>query len=261
MSDELDQDLRDFRSAFPRPSDSLTSSFEEQIRYRVSRPRRPVPVIAGAAAVIALALGAALGAAGVIVVSAGAATEYVALNVRPLIVGNIPATTAFGSVSNGAANEDVNLEIRECGASAFSVIEVVRTSSGGAYSVQVGWFKNGVIRARWGDQTSDEVEVQKRVTMTIDRLGLSRSRFEVVAIAPDYLRGKRARVERWDRATGRWLLAKRVTLQAEGRVGGQVGSNARFRLRVGRGVQLRAVLPQEQARPCYAEGVSRIFTT
>lgn len=267
MSDDIDRELKEFRARFPRPRDQVTRRVERQLRARLKTQRRRLRSrsIQSATAVLAvLALGAAFGA-GVIAMAAGAATDRVTLTVRPTIVlgTEYGSATAFGAVSSGRIGEHVQLERRECRQSAFRVDSgpafVGETSTDGTYGGEAWFTVNTSVRARWKEKdiVSEVVEVKRRPTVQLrQRFG---GRFELVVWAVGYFEGKRARIDRWNGQ--RWIVLRRVTLK-RGIAGigeGVVGSEAEARMRVGKGTRLRAVLPGDQARPCYIEGVSRII--
>ena len=256
MSD-VERRLREFPARFPRPDEQATHRVEQRLRERLARgargPRRSMPLV-----LAALALGAA-GGAGVVAIGAGAATERVTLTVRPVIVPWFGQATLFGSVSNARDDEEVVFEMRECGEGPYRVFYGARTSRGGAYSVDYNFGVGGLVRARWKDTISEPVDLKRRAALFLHRRG--GGRFEVVVWAKRFFGGKRAYIERWDRRGARWIVVRRVVLKRVEQevVGTFVGSGNEVRLRVGRGVQLRAVFPLEQARPCYVGGVSRII--
>lgn len=259
MFDDVERQLREFPAHFPRPKEEATRRFERRLRARLkaSRPSRRL-VGFGATAVAALAAGAALGG-GTVAMVAGAATERVTLTVRPTLVPSIGPATAFGAVGNGQPGEQVVIETRDCGQSAYRVFSGATTSAGGAYSVNV-WFQiSAVVRARWRNAVSDEVDVKRRVGVSLRRR--ADGRFAVTVWAQRYFERRRARIERWDRRRGRWIAARLVTLKRT--IAGQdvFGSGNEVRVKVGKGVLLRAVFPTAQARPCYVGGVSRILRT
>jgi hypothetical protein len=194
--------------------------------------------------------------------SAGGATEHVTLTVRPTIVlgTEFGKASVFGHVSSGRAGEQVVLERRECGQSAFRANSgpafAGTTSAGGAYGGEA-WFPiNTAVRARWmeKDVVSDVVEVKRRPSVQLRQRG--GIRLEVVVWALRYFEGKRVRIERWNGR--RWIVARRATLERGIAGTDVVGSEAEVRAKVARGTRLRAVFPGDQARPCYVEGISRI---
>jgi hypothetical protein len=64
-------------------------------------------------------------------------------------------------------------------------------------------------------------------------------------------------LQRFERRRGVWITMRRHALTESF----AQGYSARFRPRVPRGTQLRAVMPLSQARPCYLEGYGPIFRT
>jgi hypothetical protein len=255
---EVDRRLKGFPARFPRPDEQATRRVEQRLRERLT-DRRPRPMRRSMPIVLAaLALGAAVGA-GVVAIGAGAATERVTLTIRPVIVPWFGQATLFGSVSNGRDDEEVVFEMRECGEGAYRVFYGARTSRGGAFSVDYNFGVGGLVRARWKDNVSEPVDLKRRASLYLRRR--AGGRFEVVVWAKRFFDGKRAHIERWDRRGARWIVIRRVALKRiEQDAGGTfVGSGNTVRLRVGSGVQLRAVFPLEQARPCYVGGVSTII--
>jgi hypothetical protein len=267
MSDEVERDLKEFRGLFPRPGVDVTRDVERRVLARPStsdvRRRRIAPFAATAA--IALAVGSALGAG--VVAGAGAATDRVTITVRPVLTADGSAT-AFGAVSNASAGEDVAFEIRECGSSSFRTVAGTTTSNGGAFSYPIWLNVNAAVRAHWRGAVSDSVEVRRRVAVGLYQR--SGKRFRVNVGAVEKFEGRRAVIERWDRARGRWILLRQVTLRGGyapagmwpgGFGGGGVGAGNHVQLKVPRGVRLRARVTDAQARPCYVGGVSTIITT
>jgi len=64
------------------------------------------------------------------------------------------------------------------------------------------------------------------------------------------------------RAGGRWQTVRRVRLNDSLSLSGTLsGSQATFALTVPTGALLRAVVPPDQARPCYVSGASRVVRT
>lgn len=264
MSEATERRLKDVVGELPRPDTHVTRAVEDrlQARLRRSRPRRLVR--SGATALAGMALGVALGA-GIVAVGAGAATESVSLTVRPTIVSGIDfgRSTAFGAVSNGREGEQVQLEVRECGQSAFRVNSgpafIGTTAREGTYGGVVYFDINTSVRARWigKDIVSEVIEVRRRPTVQLRQR--SGGWFEVVVWAVRYFDGKRVRIERW--SAGRWVVVRRATLRRGIAGPDAVGSEARVRVQIGRGAQMRAILPGDQARPCYVESFSRIIVT
>lgn len=161
-----------------------------------------------------------------------------------------------GVLRSGRAGELVSILARDCAADVFRVVGGTQTHSGGSFATRIPIEGTTVLRARAGSMMSRSIQVLGRIPVWISKRG----RTIDVGVQPRHasvvLRGKPVTLERFDRASGRWVVIRRATL---GR--GAFGSyNATFP-RVRRGLTLRASFASRHARPCYVGGISRVVTT
>ena len=198
--------------------------------------------------------------------AAAAAEPQVTLNADPRVVSfatadNRAVVVLSGAVASRRANEHLMIEAKECGAPSFVPLRAAHTSAGGAFHEPHAPAISTAYRVRAGTAVSAPVAVQVRPAVRFEQDGPAR--YAVTTIALRFFRGARGRFERFNRATGRWVLVRRVTLQRESgpRGVGWAYSGARFRARVPRGTLVRFVLPRDQVRPCYLAGYSVIFRT
>lgn len=211
--------------------------------------------IVGLVVCLALALAAA----------AAAAAPQVTLTVNPRVVtfaaGSNSQVLLTGSVASGRANEDLMVEVKDCGSSSFVPLRGSHTHAGGEFHEPDAPPISRVYRVRHGDARSAEIGVLVRPALRFEQDGPSR--YAVSTIALRFFRGAKGRFERFNRATGRWVLVRRVTLRRESapRGAGWAYSGARFRARVPRGTTVRFVLPRDQTGACYLAGFSIIFRT
>jgi hypothetical protein len=209
--------------------------------------------------VLGLALALALAATAV------AAQSPVTLTADPTIIpiasGEGSAVVLSGSVASGAAGEDVVFEGRECGSSRFYPVHRAKTARGGIFHERFGPLIRTTYRARVGRALSSAVTIQTRPAIRFEQL--SANQFNVWTIAMRFFRGAKGRMERFSRATGKWVLVRRVTLQRGSAPQGAnfAYSEATYRARVPVGTLVRFVLPRDQVAPCYLAGYSLQFNT
>jgi hypothetical protein len=198
--------------------------------------------------------------------AAVAAEPQITLTVNPRVVTfasgeNNSVVLLTGSVASGRANEDLMIEVRDCGSSSFVPMRGAHTDRGGAFHEPDAPAISRTYRIRAGSAVSAPVAVQVRPAIRFVQTGPAR--YSVGTIALRFFRGAKGRFERFNRSTGKWSLVRRVTLQRQSapRGAGWAYSGAEFRARVPKGTLVRFVLPRDQARPCYLAGYSLIFNT
>jgi hypothetical protein len=206
-----------------------------------------------------LAVGAVVVA--VLASTASAAPSAVTLVVQPTIIRTSDRMTIFGSVSGGDAGKKVTVQFRACGLQPLQFRDAFETTTraGGGFSLEeLSPFNlgvSGVYRAVSGGEVSPEIQVRQRAL--VNMRPLSGGRFEVWAWGKVSFWRRFVLLQRFERRRGVWVTMRRLVL-TETDLG--TGS-ARFRPRVPRGTQIRAVLPLSQARPCYLAGYGPIFRT
>jgi hypothetical protein len=200
------------------------------------------------------------------------------LAVRPALTAlHQPVTVYVTSVEPGGwtSFEPVRVQFKECGRSPTrfrDAVEVpptlIQTSplvSTGNWIAVITPLANGTLRATIGRiVSSNEVIVQTRANVRLAPTGRGRFRADVQARLS--FRGKRVRIERYDRGESAWVLLRTVVLD---RTSGETSAGIRyvwsrsdeFALKLPAGAKLRAVLPLSQAKPCYAAGYSKVLQT
>lgn len=194
-------------------------------------------------------------------VAAGAglaeSAQRVTLFVRPAVVGWTEAAVLFGTATGAGPQDVVGIESRECGSTIYRKIVEEHALSGGGYSSAVAPGVTATVRAVWQGARSTPVTIRQEARLTLERRR-SGTGFLVAAISKRSL--WRRAVDVQIRDTSSWRTVKRVRLTDSVRSTGAVSaSEATFRLAVPAGSRLRAVLPVEQARPCYTRSVSRVI--
>jgi hypothetical protein len=213
----------------------------------------------GKVALLSAALGLALAAGAV------AAQPAITLTADPKLIsiatGDASAVVLSGSVAGADAGEDLVFEAKLCGYSSYIPVHRAKTGRGGVFHERLAPVIRTTYRVRAGRSVSAPVTVQTRPAIRFEQLA-ARS-FNVWTIAMQFFRGARGRMERFDRASGKWVLVRRVTLQRGNAPpgAGWAYSEATFTARVRKGTLVRFVLPRNEVRPCYLAGYSVIFNT
>ena len=206
--------------------------------------------IAGAFVVAALSLG-----------FRAAADETISWSVRPLLVRWDELVTGSGTIGSGQASQLVTIQQRVCDQQTWQDVGEATTTAGGYWSVDFLTRISGQLRATSAGATTESVQLQQRPWVFFSQRPPGRFRAGVQAQRQFWHR--RMRIDRFDRKRGAWVMVKRVLItETEGDGGGGMSDIAsttdRFRIDVPKGTNLRAVLPTEVARPCYAAGISAI---
>ena len=215
----------------------------------------------GAGARLALAALGALGAAGLVSgVAAGCGEQApVTIFARPTTIGWAQPFELFGAAQGARAGEIVRIEQKECGVPSFQTLVETHANAGGGWSISTGLVISSTFRAVYRDRRSAEVTVRQRPSVVLERERAGR-RFVVTVTARKSFWRKSVLVQR--RSGGRWQTLRRVRLNDSLELSGFMsGSQATFPLAVPRGAQLRALVPPDQARPCYVSGASRVVRT
>jgi plastocyanin len=177
----------------------------------------------------------------VVVEEAGAT---VSLSIAPKAVQAGRSATLRGSLSTGAAGQQVRVEAQSCGASTFTGVKTLTTGNGGSFSLAVRPRSNTTYRVRFGDGTAT-VGAQVSPLLRLRKTG---ARSYVVTVA-----GAKAKViavqtrppgKGW-RPTGR----SRVT-----------GGVARFTLQAAPGTRVRASVDSAAAGGCLGTGISNVVS-
>jgi hypothetical protein len=168
---------------------------------------------------------------------------------RPSVVYG-GSVTLSGKVTNHKAGETVDVLAEAFGASSFSSLGTVSTTTGGKWTDVVSPTIETAYRATWMGVTSSTVTVKVRPLITLTLINLATGRFSTQVTAARAFTGKFVLVQRVTK-TGVTTL-KKVTLDA--------GSSATFRVRLHHGrSRLRVVMPTSQTAPGYITGKSKVL--
>jgi hypothetical protein len=190
---------------------------------------------------------------------AGSSADTISIGVRPSLLRWGQSATVFGSIPSPKADEKIVVEVKECRQPSFRSLAWAYSDAGGSWSIDIGARTNSTFRATWGDERSDTVIVRQRPGV---QLVYRRGRMSDVAIGGIYpFAGKRVSIEVFDKKTRTWKKAQSVLLSDYGGAGNYVWTSAKFKARVPTKAQIRAVLPRNQAKPCYLAGYSPIVQT
>jgi len=155
-----------------------------------------------------------------------------------------------GKVSNHKTGETVDVLAEAFGASSFSSLGTVSTTTGGKWTDVVKPTIETAYRATWMGVTSSTVTVKVRPLITLTLINLATGRFSTKVTAARSFAGKFVLVQRLS-STGVVTL-KKVRLDA--------GSSATFRVRLHHGrSRLRVVMPTSQTAPGYITGKSKVL--
>jgi hypothetical protein len=198
---------------------------------------------------------ATLAAALLLPVAGAAPAQSVTLAARPAIAPAFAPITLLGAISSPKDHELVTIEVKDCLQKSFRGVLEVPTEPGGRWTTQFYPGITTTIRASWNGASSAPVAVRQAARVFIRRVPASRD-FEISINGKMPFWRKKALLQQ--RAKGAWKTLKTVVLTEQNAAGsqGMVWTSARFKASVPRGTQLRAVLPADQAKPCYVAGVS-----
>jgi plastocyanin len=188
-------------------------------------------------------------------VTVTAAAESVSLNGAPRVLTYGGKSALSGTLSSQASGEQLTIEQQQCGASAFSKLTTVTTTTGGAFTYAAQPLKNTAYQVRYKNATSSQLTVRVRPRITLGKI--APRRFTVRVRAADSFAGKSVAVQRFNAATRRWVLARYTVLRAgTGAVAPTVASSVTFTLKVPARTKLRVAMGSATAGSCYAASVS-----
>jgi len=192
---------------------------------------------------------------GTVTVTAAPTTVSVAANPRVITYGT--TMTLTGAISTGQANQKVDLLAQTCGESAAKVIATVTTTSNGSFTYQTQpmlatsyqfRYKTGATAV-----TSPALSATVRPVVTLTRV--ARNKFTVQVVAAQSFVGKAVVFQRYIQLRRKWTTVKTVFLgtkaPAPAPLAGSTASSATFKVRLRSGLKVHAVLPPQQAAPCY----------
>ena len=183
-------------------------------------------------------------------------SQRVSIFARPTVVGWAEAALLYGTASGAGPQDVVRVEMRECGSTVYRTVVEAHALAGGGWSAPVAPSVTASVRAVWKRFSSRPVTLRQQARVALERrrsgVGLL-----VAVTSKRSLWRKVVDIQRLD--DGTWRTMKRVRLTDSVSSTGSVSvSEATFRLDAPAGARLRAVLPSEQARPCYTRSVSRV---
>ena len=260
MSDDLERLLRDVPGRTPRPDPEVTRRVRDQLLgARLIRRRR-----VSASVIAALLVGVAIGywAIPQEEPAIGAADPpEIMIDAKPRAVSWASGADfeVFGALASRRAGERVVLEENVCGAGWTEASGTI-TTAGGRWSLtpMTGYFgprANANLRARSRSDVSPVISVGVRPGIWLRKK--TPNVYTADVSSGRSLRRRHAKLERYEKSTGRWLAVRRASL-----VDTSYGfeTRATFRARLPRGTIIRAVVAASQARPCHLAGFSNMLT-
>lgn len=190
----------------------------------------------------------------------GWATETISWSAQPTLVTWNQPVTASGTIGSGRSDQLVTIQLRPCDEDTWRDLGEATTTSGGVWTVDVVANIGGSIRARSGDAVTDPVTIRQRPWVFFSQRRPGRFRAGVQAYRQFWHR--KMAIQRFDTKTRTWVTVKRVLLTETAGSGAQsdvASTTDQFRVGVRKGTTLRAVLPLDQARPCYLAGYSALL--
>ena len=185
--------------------------------------------------------------------SAGSAASPQSLTIsisRPSVVFGSSASLS-GKVSNHKLGEKVEVLAQPAGATSFSTLTTVDTTTGGQWTDAVKPTIETSYEGKWKSATSSVVTVKVRPLITLTLVSLSTGTFSTKVAAARSFAGKFVLLQRVS-STGVTTLTK-VTLDTS--------SSATFHVRLHHGrSRLRVVMPTSQTAPGYITGTSKVLT-
>ena len=224
-----------FTSPVLKPGQTFSFTFREPGRFNYEDPlqRRPTR--------------------GTVTVTAATVTATLVPSATLVAYGG--RVTLTGAVSNGRANERVEILARVCGTTTAARVAAVQTTTGGAYSVVVQPLRNTAYSARVGTAAGTARTVLVRPKLTLAKV--APRRFALTVRASTSLAGRAVVLQRWDPAARVWRNARTALLvRGPAATAPTVLSRATFSVAVKPKTRLRVSLSQLQAGSCYRPSLS-----
>jgi plastocyanin len=196
-------------------------------------------------------------------VTVNQAPATVTLTPSPRVATYGTATTLSGTLSTGQANQKVDVLAQACGENASKPVATVTTTTGGAFTYKAQPTLKTSYQARYKPATGPAVTsavgaVSIRPVLSLKRT--ARFSFSAKVVSAQSFVGKAAVVQRYVALRRKWRTVKTVFFGTRAAVTaplpGSTVSSVAFKLRLARGVKMRAILPPGQAAPCYAPATS-----
>jgi len=182
------------------------------------------------------------------------APERVTLSARPTSLRWSQPATLFGAISSSKADEEVTLQAKDCGQKTFTGVAAILTHAGGSYSTDFGRAINSTIRAVWNGEASPPIVLKQQPSVFIRKRDDGRIAIGIGSRWTFW--HKHVLLQR--RVGSRWVTVKRVLLTDSFAHAGTGSTVVLGEVRPGvpRGSVLRAMLPADQAKPCYLPAAS-----
>jgi hypothetical protein len=192
------------------------------------------------------------------------APAAITIAVRPTVYGRQGPLVVSGSVSNGRKDERVTVQFKQCGLYPLQFRDLfeVLTEEGGGWSAGTGIPANGVLRAVFSGDVSDEVPVKARADVRLQPVRTGG--YEVNVVARWSFWRKKIVIQRFDRGRAKWQTVQTLLLDDAGAAGGSSfvwSTTGTFKPKVAKKTTIRAVLPLDQAKPCFIGGYSNLLVT
>ena len=199
-----------------------------------------------------LLFAAAITVLGVVGVAGAAKPAAVTISLsKPIVVyGN--TVKLSGKVGNHLAGEQVLVLGKAYGQPAFTQVQNVVTTTGGAWTYQASPQIETAYQAQWGTATSSTVtaKVRPKITLVLVSRTARKGTFGVQVEGARSFEGKRVLVQRL--TTSGPSTVKRIVLDSS--------SSATFTLRLAKArSRVRIVMPVSQAAPGYLAGYSSVW--
>jgi len=198
----------------------------------------------------------------IVVGAALAAAATAATLATTLTLTATPTTVAYGKpvalngvLSTKKSNQNVKVDATECGQSASKTIGTVKTTSTGAYMMNVTPTLNTAYQASQKSTKSPSVAVSVAPILKLVRV--KRGSYTVSVTSAVDLKGKAVLFQRYAKLKKRWVQVKRVALTTTtpGTKPTMV-SSAGFQAKVAKRLRVRAAISKAQAAPCYVAATS-----
>jgi plastocyanin len=226
-----------FTSAVLQPTQTYSYTFAKAGKFTVTDPlskneKMNVTVNAAAGSAISIAI------------SRGLVTFGGAVNVS-------------GTLADQRSGETMTIEAKPCGSSAYTRVATATTTSGGAYVSTIKPLKNTSYQTRNRNQTSSQVSVRVRPAVSLGKV--APRRFTVRVRAADSFAGKAVSVQRFNAATGRWVLVRYTVLRANSTgIAPTVISSVTFTTKLKARTRVRIAMGSATAGSCYAPSLSNV---
>jgi hypothetical protein len=177
------------------------------------------------------------------------------LTATPTTIAYGKAVALKGALSTNKANQNVKVDAAECGQSTSKTVGTAKTTSAGAYTINVTPIVNTSYQATQKNTKSPTVAVTVAPVLKLTRV--RRGSYKVSVTSAIDFKGKAVLFQRYSKKRKRWIQVKRVLLTATsaGTKPAMI-STAAFKAKVAKGVRVRAALSKAQAAPCYIGAAS-----